>query len=206
MSYRFLHRRDTVLIAAIDILDQGGIQGLTTKEIAKVEGVTEAAIYKHYSGKQEIVEEIIKKFASFDAQICNTIIEKNMSEAEGLTFYARAYAENYQWYPQIATLLFSFDVYRYTPELKAMMEETMENRRQFLVDFILRCRLTERGEHLIEASVLANLVLGCIFNSVYFWKLSGEGENLKDNILSGIETLLKLSTISECMATNGVQK
>lgn len=197
MSYRFLHRRDTVLIAAIDILDQGGIQGLTTKEIAKIEGVTEAAIYKHYSGKQEIVEEIIKKFASFDAQICNTILEKNMTEAEGLTFYAKAYAENYQWYPQIATLLFSFDVYRYTPELKTMMEETMVNRRQFLVDFIQKRREIEKEKRAIEAPVLANLVLGCLFNSVYFWKLKSEGENLKENILSGIESLIKLSARSE---------
>lgn len=190
MSYRFLHRKDTMLIAAIDILDKGGIQGLTTKEIAKAEGVTEAAVYKHYSGKQEIVAAILERFASFDEQIGNTIRQQNMTEEEGLRFYANAYAENYQWYPQIATLLFSFDVYRYDTVLNEIMTRTMLNRRAFLEEFISGCRNSKPVEGAIPPGTLANLVLGCIWNSVYFWKLSGETQDLKIEIQRGIDALL----------------
>ncbi len=191
MHYRFLHRKDSMLIAAIDILDKVGIQGLTTKEIAKAEGVSEAAVYKHYTGKQEIIAAILEKFASFDDQICNTILQKRMTERQGILFYANAYAENYQWYPQIATVLFSFDVYRYTPELKAIMENTMRKRKDFLISFIGQSRQNENLACNIEVDVLANLILGCIANSVYFWTLQGKDQDLKSMIMKGIEALLK---------------
>lgn len=192
MEYRFLTRRDTMLIAAIDLLDRGGIQGLTTKEIAKMEGVTEAAVYKHYTGKQAIVAAILERFASFDEQICNTIVEKRMTEEEGLRFYATTYAENYQWYPQIATLLFSFDVYRYTPELKEIMKFTMEGRKIFLERFILNSRLSEgTSDKILSPDVLANIVLGTISSSVYFWKMNDENFDLKDMVLKHMDSLLR---------------
>lgn len=190
MNYRFLHRKDTMLISAIDILDKGGIQGLTTKEIAKAEGVTEAAVYKHYTGKQEIVAAILERFASFDEQICDTIRQQKMTEEEGILFYAKAYAEYYQGYPQIATLLFSFDVFRYDPELKHVMRNTMENRRMFLEDFIKGCRADTGDQNRMAPAVLANLVLGCIWNSTYYWKLHDETKDLKIEILTGIKALL----------------
>ena len=190
MEYRFLHRKDAMLIAAIDILDKGGIQGLTSKEITKAEGLTDAAFYKHYSGKREIVAAILERFSAFDEKICNTILQLNMTEREGILFYASTYAENYQWYPQIATLLFSFDVYRYDPELKKYMTQTMDNRRKFLEDFITSCREKNESPGAIPPAVLANLVLGCIWNSIYFWKLKDETYDLKEEILAGIEALL----------------
>lgn len=192
MEYRFLHRKDSMLIAAIDILDKGGIQGLTSKEIAKAEGVTEAAVYKHYSGKREIVEAILERFSAFDEKICNTIWQLNMTESQGILFYSSTYAENYQWYPQIATVLFSFDVYRYDPELKKIMSQTMDNRRKFLEDFIISCRKENENSGVIPPAVLTNLVLGCICNSVYSWKLMGETYDLKDEILAGVRALLSL--------------
>jgi len=190
MNHRFLHRKDTMLISAIDILDKGGIQGLTTKEIAKAEGVTEAAVYKHYTGKQEIVAAILERFASFDEQICDTIRQQKMTEQEGILFYAKAYAEYYQGYPQIATLLFSFDVFRYDPELKQSMRNTMENRRTFLEEFIKGCRAETGNLERMAPALLANMVLGCIWNSTYYWKLNDETKDLKIEILAGIKALL----------------
>lgn len=195
MNYRFLHRKDTMLIAAIDILDKGGIQGLTTKEIAKAEGLTEAAVYKHYTGKQEILAAILERFASFDNQICDTIRQQNMNEQEGILFYAKAYAEYYQGYPQIATLLFSFDVFRYDPVLKSMMKKTMETRKAFLEQFIMDCRAQKETPGETAPAILANLVLGCIWNSTYYWKLDDETQDLKQEILSGVKVLLRLEDV-----------
>lgn len=192
MNYRFLHRKDTMLISAIDILDKGGIQGLTTKEIAKAEGVTEAAVYKHYTGKQEIIAAILERFASFDHQICDTILQQQMSEREGILFYAKAYAEYYQGYPQIATLLFSFDVFRYDPDLKRGMLHTMEDRRAFLEQFITDCRTAAGTTGRITPPILAGMILGCIWNSTYYWKLNDESHNLKAEILESVQALLNL--------------
>ena len=42
----YIKRKEKVIISSIDLFDEAGIKGLTTKELAKREGITEPAIYK----------------------------------------------------------------------------------------------------------------------------------------------------------------
>lgn len=191
MTHRFLNRKETMLIAAIDLLDRSGVQGLTAREIARVEGLTEAAVYRHFKGKKEILEGIIRRFASYDEKIGSTMRQQVMTEEQGLLYYAETYAANYQGYPQLVTLLFSFDVYRYDPPLKALMQGTMDKRRSFLEQFIRQCRTEGRGSGTMEPALLSDMVLGCILNSAYYWKLSDCSTDFKAHVLTAVGILLE---------------
>jgi AcrR family transcriptional regulator len=48
-------------MAALQLFAERGFKGTTMKDIAKIVGVTEGAIYRHYSGKEEIVESLINR-------------------------------------------------------------------------------------------------------------------------------------------------
>jgi len=200
MTHRFLNRKETMLIAAIDLLDRSGIQGLTAREIARVEGLTEAAVYKHFKGKKEILEAIIRRFASYDEKIGSTMRQQVMTEEQGLIYYAQTYAANYQGYPQLVTLLFSFDVYRYDPQLKALMQDTMEKRRNSLTRFILQCRSEGRGSGTMEPDLLSDMVLGGILKSAYYWKLTDCTTDFKGDVLRTVGILLERN---RCTAHGG---
>ena len=48
MPKSYLTRKEKIIINAIDILDEGGINGLTMKEIANQQGITEPAVYRQF--------------------------------------------------------------------------------------------------------------------------------------------------------------
>ncbi len=163
----YLSRKEKIIISAIDILDELGIQGLTSKEIAKRQGVTEPAVYRQFDGKKDIVLTILDRFAIFDEFIKNTVIDNRMEPEEAIGFYLNSYVEYYENYPQITTVMFSFDVYRYEKELNLKMQGIVSNRHRFFSDLIKSAQ--EKGivskeisnEEIAEMGIRSDMVL-CI--------------------------------------------
>lgn len=54
-------RRDEILQAALSCFAARGFKGTTTREIAARVGLTEAALYKHFRGKEAIYEAIVDR-------------------------------------------------------------------------------------------------------------------------------------------------
>ncbi|QLY29899.1 TetR/AcrR family transcriptional regulator [Nocardia huaxiensis] len=52
--------RDRILDAAADILRTRGVVHATTKEIAKAAGYSEAALYKHFSDKEDLILNVLR--------------------------------------------------------------------------------------------------------------------------------------------------
>ncbi|MBF6195502.1 TetR/AcrR family transcriptional regulator [Nocardia implantans] len=52
--------RDRILDAAAEIMRDRGVVHATTKEIAKVAGYSEAALYKHFSDKEDIILNVLR--------------------------------------------------------------------------------------------------------------------------------------------------
>lgn len=188
MRADFLKRKEKVIISAIDILDEVGIQGLTTKEIAKREGITEPAIYRQFDSKQDIIMAILERFSKFDKEILNTVIEQNMSAKDGILYFAKSYASYYQSYPQLVTVLFSFDVFRYDPKLNNKMSEILNSRFKFLIE--LAQNIKDQHDYQISAEDLASLISGSIWTTIYIWKLNGCKGELKDMVVRRMEWLL----------------
>ncbi|MDD4730008.1 MAG: NAD(+)--rifampin ADP-ribosyltransferase [Dysgonamonadaceae bacterium] len=54
-----LHRKERLIRTAIEIVDEIGIQGLTTKEIAKRQDVSEATLFRHFASKNELLKAVL---------------------------------------------------------------------------------------------------------------------------------------------------
>lgn len=52
--------RDQILDAAAEIMRHRGVAHATTKEIAKAAGYSEAALYKHFSDKEDIILNVLR--------------------------------------------------------------------------------------------------------------------------------------------------
>ncbi len=51
-------RRDAIIDAALPLFAQYGLNGVTTKQVAEAAGVSEALLYRHFAGKDELYVEI----------------------------------------------------------------------------------------------------------------------------------------------------
>lgn len=67
-------RQQEIIWSAVHLIDENGIQGLTIKNLSARIGFTEAAIYRHFKSKGEILSAIINIFRE---QVSKIIVDKN---------------------------------------------------------------------------------------------------------------------------------
>ena len=151
------------MITAIEVLNESGINGMTIREIAKCQGVSEAAIYRHYDGKKEIIKEIFWRYSMYDGVIKNTILDNNMSGKKAIIYFCKVYAEYYQNYPEITTIMFSFDIFKYDVLLNEEMESLIKNRYNLLFGFVLEA--IEKKEFLYNKDVI--VITDSIFSVLF---------------------------------------
>jgi AcrR family transcriptional regulator len=81
-----------ILEAARDLLADGGITGLSMRQIADRVGVTATAIYHYFDGKQEIVNRVvISAFERFGAYLKDAMAEHPVGSIERLHSLGEAY-------------------------------------------------------------------------------------------------------------------
>ncbi len=58
--------KERILDAALALFAQNGYPGTSMRDIASTLGITKAALYKHYTGKQEILDSIVERMNQMD--------------------------------------------------------------------------------------------------------------------------------------------
>jgi len=190
MHKDILKRKEKIIITAIDLFDEAGINGLTTKEIARRQNITEPAIYKQFGSKKDIVMAILDRCASFDELIKNTIIDNKFVGKEGILYFARVHAEYYQNYPQITTAMFSFDMFRYDADLLQKMNHIVNERLKVLYDLVTKGAEDHEFTVDVDKQALTDALFGIIWSTTFIWQMGGCIFDLKDRILKAVKMIL----------------
>lgn len=190
MYNEILKRKEKIIITAIDLFDEAGINGLTTKEIARRQNITEPAIYKQFSSKKEIVMAILERSAVFDKLIENTIVDNNIIGKSGILYFVKAYAEYFQNYPQITTPMFSFDMFRYDADLEQKMQSIINARRRRLLDFVMEGVELKEFSTTVDSQALTDALFGVIWSTTFIWQMGGRDFDLKDRTMRAVNSIL----------------
>ena len=68
MESKEKNTKEKILEEALKLFAQSGYMGTSMNEIASRLGVTKAALYKHYSSKQEILDSIVERMNQMDVK------------------------------------------------------------------------------------------------------------------------------------------
>lgn len=60
--------KDRILFAALELFARDGYEGVGMQQIAQATGIKAPSIYKHYKGKRDIFEAIIRRMEQLDAE------------------------------------------------------------------------------------------------------------------------------------------
>ena len=58
--------KERIIDVALELFAQSGYLGTSMSDIAKQLGITKGALYKHYTGKQEILDSIVERMNKMD--------------------------------------------------------------------------------------------------------------------------------------------
>ncbi|MFZ5351662.1 MAG: TetR/AcrR family transcriptional regulator [Bacillota bacterium] len=185
-----LHRREAILLTAIDLLDEKGIQGLSTKEIARRQEISESAVFKFFKTKNELVSAILDRGAIYDEDIAESARLKGFEPIEALYYCIKAYAEYYENYPAVISIMNSLMVLMYEPELSHQIIKIMGSRYEFILSVIKDAQKKGYIKDTADEEVLADIVLGILSITCIKWKMSGFAFPLKERIVAALDMVI----------------
>jgi Transcriptional regulator len=185
-----IHRKDRLVITAVDILDELGIQGLSTREIARREGVSEATLFRHFQNKNDLLAAVLDFFSQFDYDIFQSIQIKQFSPCEAIFYVVNSVTEYYENYPAITSILQSFDVLSNVPELAEKIKSIFEKRIDALKKLIDEAINIGEIRCAIDSENLACIISGFCREICLKWRLEKYEFSLKEKTLSTLEMFL----------------
>lgn len=187
-----MHRRESLLVTAIEIIDELGIQALSIREIAKRQGMSEGTLFRHFKSKSELLLAVLDYFAQFDADITASVTLKKLPPLEAIRFFVRSYAVYYQNYPAITAILLIFDVLRHEPELAGKVHGIFNDRNRFMKELVAAAQRAGALRADIDGESLADAIHGLIRFLCLKWRMEGYRFSLRERIEAGLEMLLSV--------------
>lgn len=192
LTIKLLHRKETIVLTAIEIIEQLGIRHLSTREIARRENISEGTIFKHFKSKNDIILAVLDHFCKYDNDLLETIKIKQLKPKEALRFVIDAYATYYENYPAITVIPQIYSILSYEPELSQKVRQIMALRSNEIREIIEQAK--EQGVIRIAASsqVITDIIIGTISQTCLNWRMSGYCFSLKERILQAMEVIFSL--------------
>lgn len=190
MENNILHRKDSLIITTIEIIDELGIQGLSTREIAKRQGVSEGTLFRHYKSKNELLVSVIDFFVQFDNDIYQSSLLMNSKPNESLIYYINSHIEYYENYPSITVIMQMMDVLKSYNDLKDKVIEVFNIRNKQLNQLIINAQAEEVITSKVDSAILVNIIWGFCREICLEWRLTGQNFSLHKRVMASLEAFL----------------
>ncbi|MGD1820070.1 MAG: TetR/AcrR family transcriptional regulator [Pleomorphochaeta sp.] len=191
MQLSFLERKERIVLTTIDVMNECGMHNVSTREIAKREGITEAAIFKHFPKKYNLYLAVLEYFSKYDNTISESIETKNLNPIDAIIFYVDMYSTYYENYPAITVILHSFDELRYNKQLGLKVNVILDARFNFFKQYIIKAQEIGDISKKYDADILTNIFIGTIKSINFDWRRINYNFSLKEKSLLAINILIE---------------
>ena len=181
-------RREEIILAALTLVANQGVKSMTVERISSIVGIVPSAIYRHFNNKSEILEAVVGLIGE---RMKNNVIEVNKENSNSLYAIRKLLMRQVQLimeFSAIPQILFSEEVYRENPALKAKLFQMINT---FLSEL---STIVEKGQQQgcirtdMEARNIAVMFLGLFQPSAFLYHLS-DG---KFDIVKQVDTTWKM--------------
>lgn len=165
-------RREQIIQAAMEILVTDGLERLTMQRLGDAVGITDAAIYKHFSGKQEVLLAMISTIRRQLLRHVQQNIEETESPLDKLQRLLRSHLQFIEERDGTPHLLFSEALYTHDPELRNNIRQIITEYTGLIRDIAGRGRAIGELRQDLDPVTVPVALLGLIQSSVMQWVLS----------------------------------
>lgn len=192
---KYTERQIEIMEAATLRIDKFGIQELTIKNLSNDLNLSEAALYRHFKSKNDILLGLLNYFI-FDMQNRISIIlcDSNKTPTEMLRELFASQLTTFEKKPAIVSVIFAEGIFQFNKELSEQVTTMMELMQTNIGNIIKKGQDEGVFNKLLGVSATTTVVMGSMRMVVLKWKLSGHQSNLiKDGqtVLNGLLKLLE---------------
>jgi AcrR family transcriptional regulator len=165
-------RRSEIVNAALAIISEAGLEGLTMKGIAARVGVSDAALYRHFRNKSDILNAMVDRFVEGSTRALARITAAGRSGSEPLEEFFFDRCRSFAADRALATVMFAEDLFKSDARLAARVHDAMRRHRRLLLRSI---RLGQRRGYLrpLPPEHIFTIVMGSLRLLVLQWQTGG---------------------------------
>lgn len=172
-------RKKEVLEIAKRIIYEKGFYKLTIRNISDKMDISEAAIYRHFDGKEDIIDQLTDSVFS---QGCSLDIESVEDPIETLKIFIDKQIVFFKNNPYLSIISFQDDMFREYPKIKEKFINHQQKREEEIINLIKQGIEQKIVPKKVNPEAFASLYMGSIRITVLKWKNSNFGYSLKDKL------------------------
>lgn len=185
-------RQMDIVDAAIRIIARKGYRELTTKNLARELKLTEAALYRHFRNKDELLQTILTYFGEISAQVLENIRDHGLSPWQKVERFVMNRFEIFCQKPDLGSVIFSEELFRNDPALMKHMRSIMHSHRDEVIVYIKEAQELGQINPHCDPDQIFRIVVGAMRFTVTQWVLSQRGFDLVEEgqkLIKAIKTL-----------------
>ena len=187
-------RQQQIVQKAMDIISEDGLQGLTTKNLAKQLGLSEPALYRHFENKVAILSGVLEYFQKNTETLFSKSVTEDMTPFEKIATFFRNNFYTFTEHPSFVVVIFSDELYRNEHSLNATITLIRHANRKRLLSILESGQQSGNIRSDVLKEHLALILMSTLRNFVSNWQLAGRQFSL---IASGEELLSALGKLLE---------
>ncbi len=181
----FSKRQNEIIQASIKLIANKGIQNFTTKSLASILGVSEPAIYRHFTNKKEIILSLLLLIKDKGKDLIAG--EASLKQIEKMFI---SQTEQIIANPDLAAIVFSEEIFQNDKEISAMVSEMMNERYKMILLIIEKEQMNGNIRNDISAQQLTTIIMGTHRLIISKWRLNGHNSDLKSEVQEFWQSLL----------------
>lgn len=191
----FTERQIEIMEAATLRIDKFGIQELTIKNLASDLSLSEAALYRHFKSKNEILLGLLTYFIlEMNERLAVIIEDKELQPSELLKKVFVSQLNSFVQKPAIVSVIFSEGIFQFNKELSDKVSTMMALMQKNISALITRGQNEGVYAKLLGPDTITTIIMGSMRMVVLKWKLSGNKSNLVNdgkNVLNGLLKMIE---------------
>lgn len=165
-------RKDQIVLVALQLLSEHGMKKLTMKNIAEKIGFTDAALYRHFKSKHDILEMLIDTVSK---NLINNVneavatIDDPVAKLRAILHIHLSHIEKNKGMPRV---IFSESIHQNDPVLRKKVLVMVTHYLDLIRGVLLRGKETRRIRIEIDIDAAAVAFWGLIQSTTLIWSLS----------------------------------
>ena len=188
----YLTRKESIILSAIQIIDEFGIHDLALREISSRQGISEAALYRHFKSKEDIVLAVFDYYSRYDANIMNTVINSQIKGKQGIIFFIKSLVDTYEAHSAMTALSLSFELLMKHDLVVQKVKEIFNSRSRFLTNHIMEAQNEGLINKTISSEDLSDTIIGIERTITLKWRMDKFGFPLSQRVLKAVHSILEL--------------
>jgi len=192
----YTKRQIEIIEAATKRIDEHGIQDLTIKTLAADLNLSEAALYRHFKSKNEILHGLLTYFIGDMKDRLDVLLSnKDRSPSELLKDLFESQLRTFVQKPSVVSVIFSESIFQFNKELSSTVSSMMGLMQNHIEGIVKKGQANGSFNKMVGVSTTATIIMGGMRITVLKWKLSGHKSDLNKDGNKVLNGILKMITI-----------